>query len=96
MAHLVWADRPTAKAFSDAIDADFGFPTLGCRMGGGIHVSVAQGRTARYASVDKHRTLSQWAYQEDPVIVAKEVRVPIGVATRQTLDATWDDRIRDG
>ena len=96
MPHLVFTDRPTARAFSDAIDADFGFPTLGCRAGGGIHVSPAQGRTARYATVRKHQSLTQWAYQEDPVVIGKEVRVPVpGSATRQTLDATWNDAAED-
>jgi hypothetical protein len=96
MTALVWTARGLAVAFSAGIDADFGFPIDGCRNGGGVHVTRAGGRTTRYASVDKHRTLNQWAYQEDGVIVAKEARVPIGTGLRQTLDATWDDRIPDG
>lgn len=90
MAHLVFTDQPTATAFAAAIDADFGYPKDGVRVGGGIHASRAEGRTTRYAGILKHPTLSRWAYPEDPVVRGKEGRVPIGTATRQTLDATWD------
>lgn len=91
MAHLVFTDQPTVAAFAAAIDADFGYPKDGVRMGGGIHVSRAEGRTTRYAATLRHPTLNRWAYPEDPVVVGKEARVPVpGGASRQTLDATWD------
>ena len=96
MASVVFTSRLAAHQFSDAIDAEFGFPIPGVRMGGGIHVPPVQGRTARYGAVRKHPSLSQWAYPDDPVIVGKRSRVPLpGGASSQTLDSTWDPAQED-
>lgn len=90
MAHLIFTDQPTADAFSAAIDADFGYPKANVVLPGGVAAPV--GRTTRYAATLKHRTRSQWAYPEDPVVIGKEGRVPVpGGVTRQTLDGTWSD-----
>jgi hypothetical protein len=96
MASVVFNTRIAAHQFADAIDADFGFPILGVRMGGGIHAPILQGRTARYGVVRKHPTLSQWSFPDDPVVVGKRPRVPLpGGASSQTLDSTWDPAAED-
>ena len=90
MAHVVFTTRSALDAFSAAVDSDRRLPVDGVRMGGGVHVSRADGRTTRYAGTLKHRTLSRWAYPDDNVVA--RIATP-GGATRQTLDATWDDAV---
>lgn len=89
MAYLVFTTQASADAFSDAIDAEFGYPKPNIGCPGGTAAPI--GRTTRFAASLKHANRSQWAYPEEPVVAGKETRVPIGTATRQTLDATWDD-----
>jgi hypothetical protein len=96
MGSLVFVSRATATAFAAGVDADLGLPLNGVRMGSGTHVSIAQGRTVRYAPPRKHRTLTLWAYPEDPIVATIETRVAVpGSATRRTLDATWRDATDD-
>jgi len=89
LTYLVFTSQAEVDAFSSGIDADFGYPLPNVVCPGGVR--VARGQTTRYTATLKHRTLSQWAYREDPVVAGKEARVPIGTATRQALDATWAD-----
>jgi hypothetical protein len=88
MAHLVFTTQAAADAFTAGIDADFGYPKPNVVCQGGA--AAPRGNTTRYASTLKHPNRSEWAYPEDPVVAGKEGRVPIGTATRQTLDATWN------
>lgn len=88
MAHLIFTTLASCDAFGAAIDAEFGYPKANVRTPGGPPAPL--GQTTRYAEPRKHPTQSKWAYPEDPVIVGKEGRVPPGLATRQTLDPTWD------
>jgi hypothetical protein len=91
MPYVVFGNQTAANQFRDNIDADFGFPINGVRMGGGIHASVAQGRTTRYAPLIKHPTLNRWAFPDDPIIRGKRPRVPLpGGATSEELDGTWE------
>jgi hypothetical protein len=91
MPHLIFTSQASADAFSAGIDAEFGYPRPNVVTPGGA--AAPRGQTVRYAAVLRHPVRNQWAYPEDPVIVGKEVRVPIGTATRQDLDqdATWKD-----
>lgn len=92
MAHLVFTNRLVAEGFSADIDTVLGYPRDGVNIGRGPHVPPSLGRTLRHSTVRKHPTLNQWAYEEDPVVIHMETRVPVpGTATRQTLDATWEE-----
>lgn len=47
------------------VDTAHGYPKDGTNIGGGRHVSRAQGRTLRWAIPFKHPSLNQWAYEVD-------------------------------
>ena len=88
MAHVVFTSQAALDAFVASVHADRGIPNDGVRVGGGIHVPRVDGRTTRYQGHLKHRTLNRWAYFDDNAVA--RIATP-GGATRQNLDATWND-----
>lgn len=96
MVAVVFLTRLAAHLFGDAVDAEYSYPRAGVRVGGGIHVGLILGRTARYGAVMKHPVLARWSYPDDPAVVEKRPRIPLpGGAVSQALDATWDHADED-
>jgi len=91
MTELVFTVLADANVFASSADSRLGYPKNGVDVGGGVHVSTAQGRTFQHAAVVKHPTLSLWRYPWDAVVqgeVGKGLTVPV-TATPTVLDATW-------
>lgn len=95
MSAIVFTQQSDADAYSAAVDAKLGYPRPGVDMGGGLHAPPAQGATTRYGGVQKHPTLTLWAYPNDPAVAAAAIALPVG-ATVQVLDATWTPAVQTG
>jgi hypothetical protein len=82
------ATQSLVSAWATTVDASQGYPRAGVDIGGGLHVSVLDGTTYRYASVYQHPTLSMWAYLSDATTVAA-LAATAGKPIPTQLDATW-------
>lgn len=92
MTCLVFTVQAEANAFAAAMDARDGpYPKLGKDVGGGIHASPAQSRTARFGDVIKNPARGEWRFPMNQRVreeIAKGLPVPAS-ATEKELDPTW-------
>jgi hypothetical protein len=78
-----------ANTYRAATDTAAGYPKDGINIGGGIHASVAEGRTYHQANVLPHPTLALAAVVPwDAAMIGLAVAPPAG-ATVQIMDASW-------
>lgn len=63
MEHIVFIDKKNAESLRAEIDAKLGYPKDGVNVGGGIHVSVEQGRTLHAYPIVEHPKLQIYAIQ---------------------------------
>ena len=76
MNYVVFVSLVQANRFSADVDADIGYPKVGVRVGGGVHVSPPF-VTQRHGTIEKHPARNEWAYPDDAPVVARRGRVPL-------------------
>ena len=84
-----------ATAILARVNARLGYPKAGVDIGGGLHATALQSMTTSHASVRAHPTLSLWAIQGGPELLAiiVQLRADVPAATIPSpaaLTPDWD------